>query len=226
MLLDVRSSDEASYALATGVPCLHTPLIHATWRFDAVAKQRVPQQRVNTGFVDEVKGAVRGELHRPLLVFCSDGGSRTLAALRALDEAGFTCLVGLRGGYNAFTAAYDAKLAPRVSDSTGGGKKSPWKEVNGAEALSSTQTQMGLNHAGGAGFEMMDAPDLFPLRDPVRWLDFAQEAPAGAASQDGVSEGDAGEAKQAEQNETSQASEQEVAPQGRLLPDGSVLFTF
>lgn len=50
-------------------------------------------------------------------------------------------------------------------------KKSPWVEVNGAAALSSGQTQMGLNHAGGAPYEMMDPPDnLFPLRDPIAWV--------------------------------------------------------
>ena len=213
-LLDVRTADEASYALSSATPCLRTPLIHATWRFDAAAKKRLPQQRANASFVAEVKSSLGGELDRPVLVVCSDGRTRTRAALMALDAAGFTCLVGLQGGYNAFTLAYDAKLAPRVTDSTGAGRKSPWKEVNGAEALSSTQTTMGLNHAGGAGFEQMDAPDnQFPLRDPVQWIAFEADGPSEDAAE-----------PQAQAAAVQQASV--PAGRGQPLRDGSVLFSF
>ena len=113
----MRTVDESSYTLCS--PCLRVPLIQAAWRFDPASKRRVPlEQQINKTFVADVWRAVGGELDRPLLLFCSDGRERTLAALLRLEEAGWKCLVGLQGGYNTFTLAYDSKLAPRVSDST------------------------------------------------------------------------------------------------------------
>lgn len=37
-----------------------------------------------------------------LLVSCSNGRQYSIDALEALDEAGYTNIVGLRGGYNAW----------------------------------------------------------------------------------------------------------------------------
>lgn len=207
------AADEGTYALSSNSATLHVPLVHADWRFDAAAKQRKPvSQQINSRFVEDVKKATNCDMGCKILVFCSDGRSRTMGACRALDAAGFQCLVGLKGGYNAFTRAYDTKLAPRVTDSTGEGRKSPWREVNGTEALSGNQTTMGLNHAGGAGFAMMDAPDnQLPLRDAVAWLEFPlagneEEAAAGQPAEVPPSRTPAGH--------------------GRVLRDGSVLFSF
>lgn len=122
-----------------------------------------------------------------------------MAALRALDAAGFTRLAGIKGGYNAFTREFDAKLVWRHTDSAydGQGGRDMWREVDGSAAFSGDQTT-GLNH--GNSFERMDnvrcccafacvtsltrarcsvsrlalQPDnLFPKKDPVKWIDVA-----------------------------------------------------
>jgi rhodanese-related sulfurtransferase len=167
--LDVRTPDEATYTTARSV---NVPLIHGTWRFDTAAKRRLPQQRANAKFLDEV--AVRfPDKAAPLLLVCSDGRRRTLAALRALDGAGYSTLAGLQGGFNALTRLYDAKLAPRNVEGDEG--RDPWREVEGAAAFADGQTT-GLNH--GSSFERMDNPDnLLPMRDPVEWLDWAEAVP-------------------------------------------------
>ena len=155
--LDVRSADEHTYKIAGAV---NVPIIHATWRFDAASKRRVPSQTPNAAFLDDVAARFLGGAKgmQQLVVMCSDGRSRTLAALRALDGAGYATLVGLRGGFNGFTALYDGKLAERKGDSIG---RDPWKEVEGADAFAGGQTT-GLNH--GSSFERMDNPDNHETR--------------------------------------------------------------
>jgi rhodanese-related sulfurtransferase len=43
----------------------------------------------------------------PLMVGCSDGCTYSIDALEALEEAGYTCLVGLKGGFNAWRRLFD-----------------------------------------------------------------------------------------------------------------------
>ena len=147
--LDVRTPDEHGYAIPGAA---NIPLITGSWRFDAVAKRRAPQaQARNAGFLAAV-AARFPDRAAPLLVHCSDGRTRTLAALRALDAAGYTRLAGLKGGFAAFTRQFDSKLQRRHSDDVG---RDPWREVEGGEAFADGQTT-GLNH--GSSFERMDNP--------------------------------------------------------------------
>lgn len=44
------------------------------------------------------------------VITCSDGRVRTLSALQALDEAGYTHIVGMSGGYNRFSQVFDSEL--------------------------------------------------------------------------------------------------------------------
>jgi hypothetical protein len=126
----------------------------------------VPAQTPNAAFLAAVAARFRPDAQgTKLVVMCSDGRTRTLAALRALDGAGYATLVGLRGGFNGFTALYDSKLAERKGDSIG---RDPWREVDGSEAFSGAQTT-GLNH--GSSFERMDNPDnLLPAPGAVAGL--------------------------------------------------------
>jgi rhodanese-related sulfurtransferase len=173
--LDVRSADESTYNINGAV---NVPIIAAKWRFDASLKRRVPTQTPNAGFLAAVAARFPDKTGTKLVIMCSDGRTRTLAALRALDGAGYTCLIGLRGGFNGFTALYDAKLAVRKGDSIG---RDPWKEVEGSDAFAGEQTT-GINHCNS--FERMDNPDnLLPMRDPVEWVDWeASLAEAAAAA--------------------------------------------
>jgi rhodanese-related sulfurtransferase len=111
----VRTADEHTYALTSGVTLV--PIITSPWRFDSASKRRAPAaQKRNDAFLRD--GARRfPDASTPLLVHCSDGTSRSMAALRALDAAGYTRLAGIMGGYNAFTREFDAKLAWRHTDS-------------------------------------------------------------------------------------------------------------
>ena len=163
----MRTPDEATYTTARSV---NVPLIHGAWRFDSAAKRRLPQQRANDKFIADVRARFP-DAAAPLLGVCSDGRRRTLAALRALDGAGYSRLAGLQGGFNALTRLYDAKLVARNTDDEG---RDPWREVEGDAAFADSQTT-GLNH--GSSFERMDNPDnLLPMRDPVEWLDWSAEA--------------------------------------------------
>jgi rhodanese-related sulfurtransferase len=48
-----------------------------------------------------------------ILVACSDGRAYSMEALEALDEMGYTNLVGLKGGYYAWFKVFDNKLNRR-----------------------------------------------------------------------------------------------------------------
>jgi len=147
--LDVRTADESSYGI-TGAA--NVPLVSAVWRFDAAAKRRAPQaQARNAAFLRDVSRRFPDRA-APLLVHCSDGRGRTLAALRGLEAAGYTRLAGLKGGFAAFTREFDAKMQARHSDDDG---RDPWREVDGSAAFADGQTT-GLNH--GNTFERMDNP--------------------------------------------------------------------
>ena len=67
---------------------------------------------INENFVKAVEAAVPDKATK-LIIVCSDGRVRTLSALRALDDAGYTAIVGMRGGYNGFSrgASLCAKAA-------------------------------------------------------------------------------------------------------------------
>lgn len=109
--LDVRSATEYEYKIT---PSIHVPLIKAVFRFDSVLKRKVPQQTPNVDFVAEVERKVPDKATK-LIVMCSDGRTRTLSALQALDEAGYTHIVGMRGGYNGFSRVFDGKFWRRVA---------------------------------------------------------------------------------------------------------------
>jgi len=106
VFLDVRSKPEYEYRIS---PSLHVPIVNAVYRFDTALKRKVPQQTINAQFVQGVEATVPDKATK-LIVTCSDGRVRTLSALRALDEAGYTNLVGMRGGYNGFSRVFDGKF--------------------------------------------------------------------------------------------------------------------
>ena len=67
-----------------------------------------------------------------LLVACSNGRQYSIDALEALDEAGYTNIVGLRGGYTAWFRCAALLLGP-----PGGGDSDWCQALCGAVALAS-----------------------------------------------------------------------------------------
>jgi hypothetical protein len=75
-----------------------------------------------------------------LLIGCSDGRSYSMDALEALDEAGYTHIVGMKGGYYSWYKVFDNNLRRRRGDG--------YTEKYDGEGSDSC----GI-HASGAGFE-------------------------------------------------------------------------
>ena len=93
--LDVRTKQEYEYRIAGSV---NVPIITATWRFEKGKPAKVPDpQAANLDFVNQVQAKFPTKSTK-LIICCSDGRTRTLSALRALDAAGYTHLVGMKNG--------------------------------------------------------------------------------------------------------------------------------
>jgi rhodanese-related sulfurtransferase len=138
--LDVRPSLELE-AAGKVKGCVNIPIVNSKWVYDAEAQKKVTQKEPNAAFVDMVKKRFPNT-EAPLLIACSDGRTYSIDALEALDEAGYTRLVGLRGGYYNFFKVFDNKLARR-------------RFVEPGELYSAGGDSAGI-HSSGAGFEKMD----------------------------------------------------------------------
>ena len=106
--IDVRTKAEFEEGHVRGT--LNIPLINATKRWDADLKDYgFERQRANRNFVRQVEAQVPNK-RTPIMVGCSDGRLRTIPALLALDEAGYEVLIGVRGGFMAWSKYYDERL--------------------------------------------------------------------------------------------------------------------
>ncbi|KAI7844653.1 hypothetical protein COHA_001742 [Chlorella ohadii] len=116
IFLDVRPpielEEEGRFAGATNIP-----LVHAERVFDAASGKRELEEWTNEDFVDQVKWRFP-DLNTPLLVGDADGARLAVEALELLDDAGYTCLVGLKGGFAAWTRVFDSKGARRGASET------------------------------------------------------------------------------------------------------------
>jgi rhodanese-related sulfurtransferase len=164
--LDVRSKTEYEYKIAFSV---NVPLLHAVFKFDPETKKKVPHQSVNASFVKEVEAKFAKDAK--LIVTCSDGRTRTLSALQALDEAGFTHIVGMKNGYNGFSAVFDNKFNRRVDPDA-------MREVDARDFPDQSTGIFGT----GASYDRVDSVQWVPVRDPIPWLDYAEELAKVAAA--------------------------------------------
>lgn len=139
--LDVRPALELE-AAGKFKGCVNVPLVNAKWRYDPELKKKVLEKEDNPQFMDLIKKKFPN-LEHPLLVGCSDGTTYSIDALEALDEAGYTNIVGLRGGYYAWTSVFDNNLRRRRSGEY-------------AETYMHDGDTCGI-HASGAGFTRVDA---------------------------------------------------------------------
>ncbi len=95
--LDVRTA--AEHHASRSLPRAHNAPLILTRDAASGAQQR------NGAFLAHV-AARFPEKDARLLVHCSDGRARSRGALQALEDAGYSRLAGLRGGYNAFAREF------------------------------------------------------------------------------------------------------------------------
>lgn len=125
---------------------VNIPLWNSRRVWDAQANAKVVHKEENPDFINQV----RKKFPNPdtkLLVACSDGSSYSLDALEALDEAGYTTLVGLKGGFYAWFRVFDNKLTRRRGDGY-------------TENFTHDGDGCGI-HGTGAGFARMDKVDAW-----------------------------------------------------------------
>lgn len=125
----------------------------------------MPTQTANREFVEQVKAKLSTDAK--IIIVCSDGRLRAMAALRALDEAGFAIIVGMKGGYNAFSRVFDNKFNRRVDPDA-------MREVDAPDFL---EQSTGI-HGTGAGFQRVDSVPWVAVRDPIAWQDWAEAVQA------------------------------------------------
>lgn len=139
--LDVRPDIELD-AVGKVKGSINVPIINARWKFDPEQNKKVVEKEDNDKFIEQVKKKIPNT-ETPLLVGCSDGTAYSLDALEALDEAGYTTLVGLKGGFYAWYRVWDNNLRRRRSGEY-------------AEQYTHDGDTCGI-HASGAGFERVDS---------------------------------------------------------------------
>jgi len=132
------------------------PLINAVRRYDSKLEKKVYIQTPNADFKNMVQKAFPNK-DAKIMVACSDGRVRAIAALDALDEMGYTNIVGLRGGANLWTREWDAKMRRR---------NLPGKHIqNYLHSGDSPQL-----HGTGSQFQMADAQTYDDWRDETVWV--------------------------------------------------------
>ena len=122
--------------------CINVPLYNAKWKFDPEENKRVVEKSENEDFLKTVEKLIPDK-DTPIMVACSDGTSYSMDALMALDEAGYTTMVGLKGGFYAWFRTFDNKLNRR-------------KTGEYAEQYTHDGDSCGI-HSSGAGFARVDA---------------------------------------------------------------------
>lgn len=138
--LDVRPSAEVDQ-VGKFKGAINIPIMNAKFVYDSKEQKKVMQKSPNPDFVQQVKRKFPN-LDTPLLIGCSDGKTYSIDALVALEEAGYTHLVGLRGGYYAWFRVFDNNLRRR-------------RYGEYAENYTHDGDSCGI-HASGAGFDRVD----------------------------------------------------------------------
>lgn len=155
--LDVRSKAEAEEERIVG--SVNIPLINATKKFDSEVGDRVLKQgKKNPDFMSQIEKKFKNK-EQKILVGCSGGRNRAIQALQMLDEAGYTNIVGIKGGFNKYFSTFDAKNRRRVVDIM--------------ESVYSADGDAAGIHDSGAHFDRMDAPPLVIRTDPISWVEYA-----------------------------------------------------
>ncbi|GAX81473.1 hypothetical protein CEUSTIGMA_g8902.t1 [Chlamydomonas eustigma] len=126
---------------------VHIPLKISKKMYDRETNTKSIHKEDNPDFINQVKKKFP-KPDTPLMIGCSDGKAYSIDALEALDAAGYTCLVGMRGGYYAWIKVFDNNLRRRRGD----GYTEDWSKEEGDSC--------GI-HSTGAGFEKVDPVDYW-----------------------------------------------------------------
>jgi len=155
--LDVRAEFELN-AVGKVLTSTNIPLINGKKQFVDGAQQVV--QTPNPEFLERVAKLFPDKATK-IIIGCSDGSNRTIQAFMLLEQAGYTDIVAIEGGFNLWTRKFDNKLNRRRSDG--------YSERNDSDSRGSDSTGI---HASGAGFARMDAIDQVQGKDLVDWVDY------------------------------------------------------
>jgi len=155
--LDVRSEFEIN-AVGKVIGSVNVPLINAKKQF--VDGEQKVLQTVNAAFLEQIGKKFPNKATK-IIVGCSDGFNRTIQACMLMEQAGFTDIVAIEGGFNLWTRKFDNKLGRRRSDG--------YSERYDSDARGSDSCGI---HASGAGFAKADAIDAVQGKDPIDWVDF------------------------------------------------------
>lgn len=141
--VDVRPAfewDDAGHA----VQAVSVPVMNMERKWSSEEQKKVSIKSENTDFVKQFEKKFPDK-DTPILIGCSTGTAYSMNALEQLDDAGYTNLVGLKGGYYAWTRVWDTKLSRRRTDKF-------------VEDYSHGADSAGI-HATGAGFENLNKED-------------------------------------------------------------------
>jgi len=157
--LDVRTSFE--YDEGHVPDSVNIPIITSTGRrFDSSVGDRVyVNQKINTDFTKEVEKRFPDK-NAKIIVGCSDGRKRSIMALETLEKAGFTHLVGLKGGFFFWQTKYDGKLRRR-------------REEKQTEVYNARGDASGIHGVAAGNFDFgrsgMGIPGDVTLVDSQKW---------------------------------------------------------
>ena len=117
IILDCRALDEIDFeGRCSGKPnVIEVPLINAKRVYDADAGKKVyKQEKVNAeAFVSSVTAKAGATKDAKIMIMDSIGGVRAERAFEILSSNGFSSLVLVDGGVNAWKAAWDATMRRR-----------------------------------------------------------------------------------------------------------------
>merc|ERR1712032_130856 len=156
--VDVRSTPERDEGF---VPTsVHIALIDGKRIWNSELNDRELIQKPNREFLAEVEKRTKGDKDFKLLLGCSDGRDRAIQALELLDDAGYTNIVGVKGGYNVFLKVFDNKFHRRIYDhlvEAYGGDGRDTCGIHGTGAFNDRASRV-------------DAIEIRPTKDSTEWL--------------------------------------------------------
>lgn len=139
--VDVRPALELQ-EVGKVVNSVNVPLYNSKRVYSKAENKKVVQKEENKDFLKQFEKKFPDKSAK-VVIACSDGQTYSMPALEMLDEAGYTNLVALKGGYYAWFRVFDNKLNRRRS----GDYAEDFRHDAGSAGI----------HASGAGFEKMDA---------------------------------------------------------------------
>eukprot|EP00199_Chlamydomonas_sp_CCMP681_P005380 CAMPEP_0119103788 /NCGR_PEP_ID=MMETSP1180-20130426/2158_1 /TAXON_ID=3052 ORGANISM="Chlamydomonas cf sp, Strain CCMP681" /NCGR_SAMPLE_ID=MMETSP1180 /ASSEMBLY_ACC=CAM_ASM_000741 /LENGTH=237 /DNA_ID=CAMNT_0007088379 /DNA_START=38 /DNA_END=751 /DNA_ORIENTATION=- len=144
--LDVRAALECQ-DIGKVRDSVNIPWVICKWVYNAEKREKNVVKEDNPDFLKQVEKRFPNK-DTKLMIACNTGKAYSMKALIALDEAGYTNLVGLKGGYNAWNRLWDNKLGRR--------RYGEYAE----NATAGEGDSCGI-HASGAGFDRSDKVDKY-----------------------------------------------------------------